>query len=322
MDVFFTVDVEIWCDGWSGLDSRFPVAFEQYVHGRTRHGDAGLGYQTSVLRDAGLRGVFFVEPLFSMRFGQGPLQQIVELLQGADQEVQLHLHPEWIDEVSPSLVPLPERGPRKRPLLRQYPATDQAVMIQRGIELLAAAGAPSVNAFRAGSFGFNADTLLALEQCGICIDSSYNATLHGPESGVEPGRMPTDVFRSGGMIELPMTVFDDGFGRLRHVQLGACSWAELEGLLWQAAEQGRHTFVILSHNFELLSPSKARIDPVVRSRFLSLTRFLDRHRDVFQTRGLSDWTPPAAIRPGSLLRSRRLRTGWRTLEQAWRRRYR
>ena len=63
MDVFFTVDVEIWCDGWKDLDARFPAAFQAYVHGPQADGEGGLAYQARALHDANLLGVFFVEPL-------------------------------------------------------------------------------------------------------------------------------------------------------------------------------------------------------------------------------------------------------------------
>jgi hypothetical protein len=38
LDVFFTVDVEIWCDGWRNLDARFPDAFRRYVYELTPRG--------------------------------------------------------------------------------------------------------------------------------------------------------------------------------------------------------------------------------------------------------------------------------------------
>ena len=42
LDVFFTVDVEVWCDGWDRLDEHFPAALERYIYGRTPTGDYGL----------------------------------------------------------------------------------------------------------------------------------------------------------------------------------------------------------------------------------------------------------------------------------------
>ena len=81
LDVFITVDVEIWCDGWHDLDARFSGAFERYVHGPTASGPYGLPHLLTVLGDHGLAGNFFVEPLFSARFGAQPLAEIVGLIQ-------------------------------------------------------------------------------------------------------------------------------------------------------------------------------------------------------------------------------------------------
>lgn len=318
MQVFITVDVEVWCDGWEQLDERFPDAFRRYVYGPTPEGEFGLRTQLQVLRDAGLQAVFFVEPLFALRFGLPALTEIVGLVLEAGQDVQLHLHPEWVGEAQPPPVP---PGPERRPLMRQFSREHQRTLIQTGARLLQQAGAPAPRCFRAGSFGFNHDTLLALADCGLTHDSSYNATLFGPDSGLAPGQLLQDAFLGGPVAELPMTVFDDGFGRLRHAQLGACSSAELELLMWRALEQQRQSFVILSHNFELLTPSKHRHDPVVQRRFLSLCRFLERHSDKLPTASFQQ-SPLLAERPQpTLLKTGRWTTARRVAEQAWRRRY-
>src|SRR6478735_6888667 len=75
LEVFFTVDVEVWCDGWDSLDSKFPAAFDRYVYGPQRQG--GLPTQLKALNDHGLTGVCFVEPLFAGRFGLSRLTEIV-----------------------------------------------------------------------------------------------------------------------------------------------------------------------------------------------------------------------------------------------------
>src|SRR5262245_19719989 len=56
LDVFFTVDVEIWCDGWDDLDRKFPSAYQRYVYGPTRDGDYALPATLKILNDHGLRG--------------------------------------------------------------------------------------------------------------------------------------------------------------------------------------------------------------------------------------------------------------------------
>src|SRR3990172_9913132 len=108
-----------------------------------------------------------------------------------------------------------------------------------------------------------------------------------------PGTVACEPFEWHHVHEYPMTVFQDGTGSLRHTQLGACSYRELDGLLWQALEGGRKAFVILSHNFELLNQAMNRPDNVVVDRFRKLCRLFDRHRDCFRLRGFQDLNPGA-----------------------------
>ncbi len=316
MDVFLTVDVEVWCDGWKDIDAKFPAAFQRYMYGRTARGDYGLPYQIKVFQEHGLTGVFFVEPLFSSRFGVEPLAEVVHMLSAGGQEVQLHLHTEWVDEARQALL---DGAPGKRQHLRFFSLQDQIALIRVGQRLLREAGAASPNAFRAGSFGLNQDTLKALVACGIHIDSSYNASMNGMASGISPSRPLLDVTRMAGLHEVPMTVFHDGLGRLRHAQLTACSSSEIESLLWSSLETGRKSFVLLLHNFELLDPSMTRPDMIVVRRFHRLCEFLNRHRDSFQVRGFRDWPAPAQDGYSPMLSAPFWATGRRLIEQAYRR---
>jgi len=319
LNVFFTIDVEVWCNGWQNIDEKFADAFDRYIHGNTQQGCYGLPYQFKVMNDHGLTSVCFVEPLFSARFGHEPLDEVVGLVNAAKHETQLHLHTEWVDEAS---TPLIEGVTGKRQHLRYFSSVEQVSLISSGLQMLARSGAPDVNAFRAGSFGFNRDTIDALAANSIPYDSSYNATLFGTDSGVKLGEAAWSPFECGGVHEYPMTVFDDGTNKLRHVQLSACSFSEIEGLLWRALESGYTSFVILSHCFELLNRGKDRPDKVAISRFRKLCAFLDKNRDSFQVRGFQNLETEVSAMPPPLLTSPIWKTGKRVMEQAYRRRYR
>ena len=319
LDVFFTVDVEIWCDGWIGIDEKFPNAFRRYIYGPTSKGNFGLPYKLDVLRHHGLPGVFFVEPLFSTRFGGQPLAEIVGILLEANQEVQLHLHTEWVDEAK---VPLLESTYAKRQQLRYFSKEEQTILIAAGAKLLKQAGVSDVNAFRAGSFAFNRDTLRALAVNGIPFDTSYNASRFGLDSGVMPGEAVVVPIECEGVYEYPMSVFNDGTGSLRHAQLTACSYKEIERLLWQALETGWNAFIILSHNFELLNQTMDRPDDVVVTRFRKICSFLNQNRDSFRVRGFQGLRPLVTPRQPAPLASPIWRTGARMIEQVYRRRYR
>lgn len=318
MNVYFTVDVEVWCSGWDDLDRKFPDHFKRYVYGTTARGDFGLPFQAKVLRDHGLVGVFFVEPLFSARFGAQPLEEIVGVLHSGGQEVQMHLHTEWANESSPPLLPGLNA---KRSNVRDFSLQDQTTLIGLGAGMLRRAGAQHFNAFRAGNFGFNRDTLKALAANGIAIDSSYNALMFGADSGVMPGVTLMAPMMCEGVCEYPMTVFRDGLGKLRHAQLTAISHREMEGLLWQALERGVEDFVILSHNFELLNRARNSPDDIVVGRFRKMCAFLEKHRDSFKVRGFKDASLKSTPRQPEMLTTSVWHTGGRMLEQAYRRKY-
>jgi hypothetical protein len=317
LNVFFTVDVEVWCEGWKDLDRKFPSAFQRYVYGRTPFGEYGLSYKLRLLEEHDLLGVFFVEPLFASRFGLQPLREIVALIQEHGQEVQLHLHPEWTDESLEPIIKVNE----KKPLLRQYSLDEQTTLIAAGVALLKEAGGGTANAFRAGNFGFNRDTLRALAANGITFDSSYNAVISASQSGVMEGQTQVEPFECEGVYEYPMTVFDDGTSSLRHAQLTACSYREIEGLLWKAVEANRKAFVILSHNFELLNPAMNRPDGIALDRFHKLCSLLARNRDCFRVRGFRGLNPVTETAQPAPLTSPFWKTGLRITEQIMRRRY-
>ena len=316
LDVFFTVDVEVWCDGWQDIDRKFPDAFRRYIYGPS--GEFGLPFQLRVLSDHGLKAVCFVEPLFAARFGIGPLAEIVRLVEEAGHETHLHLHTEWVDEARVALLP---RIRGKRQFLHQFDLAEQAQLIAKGAECLQQAGAAKPIAFRAGSFGFNRDTIRALAHNGILVDSSYNGSTFGLSSGVCEGELLDQPKRIDEVLELPMSVFEDGRG-LRHVQLTACSWLELEHLLWQGLEFGHRSFVILSHGAELLTPGARAVDPTVVKRFRRLCGFLQRNSGSFRVRGFRNGELPLApLAPVRRLHSPIWRTALRMAEQGWRRRH-
>ena len=129
MNVYLTFDVEIWCDGWDNLDGRFASSFQRYVYGRSSKGDYALPKTLEILDRYGLKGVFFVEPLFAARFGVEHLATIVQLIRAGRHDIQLHLHPEWTDEIRP--LPFPGAS-KKRQHMSYYSCEEQTALITLG----------------------------------------------------------------------------------------------------------------------------------------------------------------------------------------------
>lgn len=318
MRVLLTFDVEVWCNSWATLEQDFPSSFDRYVYGRSTKGDFALPKTLEVLDRHGLKGVFFVEPLFAARFGIEPLATIVELIRDAGQEVQLHLHPEWTDEARDPLLP---NVTHKRQHLSYYSGEEQRALIAHGIRLLAEAGAPAPVAFRSGSFACNADTFSAVAANGLRFDSSVNTALavSTPASSLDPAAGHCEPFDFNGLGVYPMTLLRDGFGRLRHAQIGACGASELIEALDGACESGWPAFVLLSHNFELMIPDKLAPDPIVVKRFERLCRHLGDHEASMPTAGFAQLPPLPAPRGLPLPAVGRLPTALRYFEQALRR---
>lgn len=278
VNVFLTFDIEVWFGGWKDLDAKFPAAYERYIYGRSAAGNYALPKTLEILDRHGLKGVFFVEPLFAARFGVEHLATIVDMIRAAGHDLQLHLHAEWCDELRP--LPFPGAH-RKRQHLHFYTLEEQTTLIRMGLELFRQVGCTDVRAFRAGSFGVNADTYRALDACGIHLDFSLNkaCSFSGPDL-----RETIDMLnptRIGTVQCIPLTVFRDGFGHTRAAQIGACSAAEMGDLLKSAQRSGVGQVVMLSHNFELLKPDLPDPDGIVVRRFEKLCTFLAARRDEF-----------------------------------------
>jgi len=315
MNVLLTVDVEVWCGGWDKLDERFSDAFQRYIYGPTQFGHYGLPLELAILRDHGLHGVFFTESLFAARFGQGALQEIVGLIRDARQEIQLHLHTEWADEARPIIF---ESDTTKRQFMRDFALDEQILLVELGSALLRVAGVEGLCAFRAGSWGMGRDTLEAVGKAGFRFDSSFNQSrVSKTHSPFEESCLLQPV-RIGRVIEYPISVMRDG-ASLRHLQVGACSFEELQAALWAAHDAGWQSVVIHLHNFELMNIKRSAPDWVVVRRYRRLCEFLDRHRSSFRTdwfSGLDDSVAahqPEALVVGGYPRAVRL------AEQAWRR---
>ena len=312
MNVHLTFDTEIWCNGWDRLDAAFPASFERYVYGHSAKGDFALPKTVEILNRHGLAGVFFVEPLFSARFGAQHLATIVGLLRDAGQQVQLHLHPEWTDEITPPII---ADHSKKRQHLTYYTLDEQTALIGRARELLEAAGSGEIDTFRSGSFAVNHDTYEALARNGIRLDSSVNRC-HAISAADLPKQRSLDVpFTIAGVQSFPVAVFHDGLGRDRPAQVGACSFSEMRDALQSAHAAGISDFVIVSHNFELLKPSSSAPDPIVVQRFERLCAHLAEHRAEWPVTGYH------AVAPDLNGRERLLDAGPRALPLSTLKRY-
>lgn len=313
LNVFITVDTEIWCNGWNDLDKKFPESFKKYIFGTTAAGDFALPGKLSILEEYNIPAIFFVEPLFSAKFGLEPLQEIVGMLQEKNQEIQLHLHPEWVDEVEDRLLP----GITNKLRNLTYCSKDQqSQLIRWGLDRMAEAGVDNINAFRAGGFCANRDTLRAVADNKLTFDTSYN--LSGPigVADMAPGELLNQPRFIDNVYEYPVSVTRDPIRRnYRNVQINALSYIELKNYLDSAHEMGWDSVVVVTHNFELLSRDKTRVDKYAVSRFRRFCQYLDNNRDRFNVTGFQGLTPQNIQPQPSITLGKLLPAGLRYVEQ-------
>ena len=117
--------------------------------------------------------------------------------------------------------------PSFRQFLHEFDEDEQTALIRWGADALQACGAPRIRAFRAGSFGANADTLKALVRNGIRMDSSYDPAFAGVQCKLPVDRLQLQAWQFDGLLEFPVSAFEDYPGHLRHAQICACSLAEM-----------------------------------------------------------------------------------------------
>lgn len=311
LDVFITIDTEVW---WhhAGLDN-FRENFELCYLGRTAAGDFGVPYQIEVFNRYGLRAVFLVEALFASAVGPGPLEQMVEQIQGGGHDVQLHLHTEWLPHIESPVV----SGSGEH--VRNFGEEHQVALIGHALENLRAAGAEQVCAFRAGNYGADNATLRALARNGLLHDTSYNHCYLATDCGIRCDETLLQPRELEGVLEYPISFFEDRPGHHRHAQLVACSFAEMRSALEQTWQRGWQSFVIVSHSFELLNALRTRHDPVVVRRFDRLCRYLAENSDKYRTSVFDGSFEPGIDQPRTPLSGNVLRTAWRTGEQLARR---
>lgn len=267
--VLITVDTELSPGlhgrGWSAAANRASS-----VDGRVGDVAYGTGWQMDVLEAAGLRGVFFVDPMPALVHGAAVLPPVVAPILARGHEVQLHLHTEWLEWAPASPV-----GGRRGRCIADFAPEDQVLLIALARDLLEAAGAPRPVAFRAGNYGADLTTLAALDRLGFAWDSSANAAAPDDASRIANEVDGNGPVAFGSVVELPVTTILDRPDHLRPAQVCALSGREMGAALAHAAG-GDAPAVIVTHSFEMLSRDRRRPNHLIIDRFRRLCRAVAR----------------------------------------------
>lgn len=305
-----TVDTELSASRQArGLSVADNVA--QSITGRTAKGDYGIGWQMDRMAERGAKGVYFVDPMPGLVHGPSVVEQMVDPILKRGHEVQIHIHPEWLGWAKDS--PVEGRTGRN---IGDFSFDDQIALIGWARDALVAAGAPAPNAFRAGNYGANDDTLRALATLGIAWDSSYNADYAGSDCRITLSPDTIDPVSVHGVTEAPIAGIWDTPGHFRPAQVCALSAWEMREGLRHAARTDAHSFVVVTHSFEMLSRDRQRANPSVMKRFVALCDAIAGTEDA-ESCGFADLPSVARRAARTRLAPSPLRTYARLAEQAF-----
>ena len=314
VQVYITIDTEyeFGFTAKHGHGSR-AANYDRAIRGRTADGEAGIFHQMDVMDAHGLKAVFFVDPMPSLLWGKRATAEVVEPILKRGHDVQLHLHTEW-------LALLGDRNPlgkRTGSGMTAFGRDDQRVLIERGIELLMAAGAPRPVAFRAGNYAANDDTLRALADAGIAYDSSHTPGLACSDCEIGLGPEHRRPLERLGVIEVPIGCIGDAFGGLRHAQITALSYRETVAALGHARDNDIGDFTLVSHSFELLCRRRQQVNRIVQRRFAKVCERIASMKGI-STATYADDPPQLARRTvdAPVLPPAPLLNGERMIEQA------
>lgn len=305
--VFFTVDTEIiWRHHVAGhdVDTLFARSFEP--------GGVGVSYQLGLLQRHGLKATYFVDPMPALVYGLDPFKRLIETILAAGQEVQLHLHPNWIGAKAG------DNGNASGPAnINELTLDEQRDLLGGARDLLVAAGAPVPIAFRGGNYGANDDTLTALVDLAFQYDTSHNGAAHPWPSAITLAESQIAPIEHQGIIEVPVTLIEDAPGRMRHFQICALSAAEMRAALDHATDNDHAALTIVNHGFELANRNGTAPNAVHVSRFEALCAMLADRRDALPTTHFADRPVLDLDREDRPMGASLARRRWRQAEQLW-----
>ena len=315
-NVLITIDTEYSAGmvARQGLSCR-KENFSRSISCETEGGAVGIAYQMDQFDRYGLKAVFFVDPMPGLIWGIEAISDVVGPIVSRGHEVQLHLHPEWLEFAGPD-NPLGQRTGRN---MKDFSFDEQCTLLSNAREILVSAGAPAPRAFRAGNYGANDDTLRPLHEVGIPVDTSHCPGISGSECAISLDRDVNTPLAHHGTVEMPIHCIAAARGGKRHCQLTALSAREIIAACQHARDARLANLIIVSHSFELLSRDRKRINSVVKRRFEIFCEKLARLSGV-ATCGFEDLPLEGALNakgPHPLLPHNWVRTGERLLEQSF-----
>lgn len=242
----------------------------------------GIGMICDICEEFNYRATFFLDVYEHSFYGKDKISEVAKYLDGRGHDVQLHTHPAWYRDVRDSseiqsMKAASSCFPAERYWMYMNTLEEQIEIVRHGKELLEEWLKKPVVAHRAGAYALNQETLTALKENNIFIDSS----MHYKHPNCQITWTKNATIEKDDILEVPVTGVDSNRflnllvfskkmgGGFRNTDI---NWLPLEGLIFYADEAIRnnlssmnlflHSYSLVSfnNNFTNWAPNIAAID--------------------------------------------------------------
>jgi peptidoglycan/xylan/chitin deacetylase (PgdA/CDA1 family) len=225
-----------------------PLSVESCIYGKYNGEFYGIPKIMDICGEKGVKATFFVDVYAYRVFGEQVMKQVCQDIKERGHDVQLHAHANWI-------------YPHKSEYMWAYSLKEQSEIIKEGRELIHKWTGEYPVAFRAGAYGANYDTLKALSDNSINIDSSMFYKHHLCKLNSR-GLTRNKIVTENNVIEVPVTTFIGfkcaSFIRYSKLDINARSFGELKEIILKAKKRNLKTIILFLHSFSFLKWSRDR----------------------------------------------------------------
>ncbi len=262
MNAIITVDTEVF------HFKQTPLSVETCIEGKCDNEFYGIPKIIDICDEKGVKATFFVDVYAYRVFGEELMKQVCQDIKKRGHDIQLHAHANWV-------------YPNKSEYMWAYSLKEQSEIIKEGRELIHKWTGEYPVAFRAGAYGANYDTLKALSENDINIDSSM--FYKHPLCKLNSRSLTRNIIVSNNnVVEIPVTVFISlkcaSFVRYSKLDINAKSFNELKEIILKAKKGNLKTIILFLHSFSFLKFSKDRKTAVpdfkIIDSFLKTIEFL------------------------------------------------
>ena len=288
-NIFITVDTECSIGGAFQNPSLKPVGDRKRIYGLFDGKYYGIPMIMDIAESYGLKLTFFVEAMNRLYFGDSMTGKVCEDILKRNHDIQLHNHPNYQNFSA-------ENNSNKlySDFMKDYDLEKQSFLINESAQYLRSCGVTKLKAFRAGSYGADLNTLIALKNNGLIIDSSYNAAYLHSFCSI-PDFSINDLLLINNIYEFPITNFIESSKirrtQLKPLDLNGVSFEEIREVIQNACRSGPQNITLIIHSFSFLKNydvqyKKVRVLETVINRFKKLCRYLSEHQNIFNVRTL------------------------------------